>query len=418
MQQIPISQGVTLRHYETHIFQTRTYTIWFRRPLQREEATRNALLPAVWMRGCQAFPSARDIARHAETLCGAVFLIDVVKKGEEHLLRVSLETTRDVSAGDAIAFLRAVLFEPLADSGAFRKAQVDAAREALRKALLARENDKRAYARLRCVEELCRDEPFGVDGDGYASDIPAASPEALYAQHIALLSETAVDIITVGDMAAEALAAQLQHRLPFPDGHRAAPPPAGFAIPPLSPRIVEEAVDTSQGKLCIGLRAGIAPIGQAYCNLLVANALFGGGGNSMLFARVREKAQLCYYVSSAYYRFKSILLVESGLDAADFPHAEELIAESISHMQSGDFTQDALSKAKKTLARSLRTLADDPAALADFTVAQIIAGDSGGLNEVIQGIEAATSEGCRSAFAQVQTVLTYRLTQEGGNPYA
>ena len=424
MQSYSLAPGITLRHFETHVFLTRTYTIWFRLPLCRADATQNALLPDVLKRGCTAFPTARDIQRRAESLSGTAFTADAVKKGEEQLLRFSLETTRDVSVADALGFLREMLLRPLAENGCLNKAHTDAARETLRKAILSRANDKRTYARLRCLEELCRNEPFGVYGDGYAEDLDAADARALYARYKTILSQTAAEIITIGDMDADDLAASIQAILPFPRKGVSTPPEASFAIPDEPTRTTQEHMDAAQGKLCIGLRAGVPSSGQAYCDLLVANALFGGGGDAKLFTNVREKAQLCYYVSSSYYRFKSILLVESGLDPADFTQAETLIAKEMESMRAGDFTQEALDKAKKTLARHIRTLADDPATLADFTMAQVIAGDeSSGLAEVVRSIEAVTKDSCQTAFSQMRLVLTYRLspqetTQKGETAHA
>ena len=413
MEKLPLAPGFTLRHFKTHNFLTRTYALRFRLPLTRADAAAHALLPGVLRRGCRDFPAARDITRRAEALHGASFAAEIAKKGEEQLLSLTLETTRDVPAADALGFLRAVLLEPLTDGGAFRPAYVNEAREALRKVILSRANDKRAYARLRCLEELCRDEPFGIYGDGCAEDLDGFTPESLYARYEAVLSGAA-ECITVGDADADDLAAHIQNALPLPRKRAAPPPAADFAVPEQPARAVDESTDAAQGKLCLGIRTGVPPTGQAYCDLLAANALFGGGGDSRLFTQVREKARLCYYASSSYYRFKGILLAECGLDAADFPRAEEMIGKELDAMRTGQFTHGALDKAKRSLSRWLRTLSDDPAALVDFTMAQIIARDDRGVSEVVRGVEAVTPEGCQAAFANARLGLTYRLAQRKG----
>ena len=71
------------------------------------------------------------------------------------------------------------------------------------------------------------------------------------------------------------------------------------------PRVVEEAMDVSQGKLAMGYRCS----SDDYPAMVLANLIFGGTSNSKLFLNVRERLSLCYYASSSYARSKNILTV-------------------------------------------------------------------------------------------------------------
>ena len=408
-----IAPGITLRHIETPKFTTRLYTVLIRRQLSRDEVTMNALLPGVLKRGSAVYPDARSIQHKAETLYGAVIEANVVKKGEEQILQFCLETMRDVPMREAALFLRDVLLRPLIDDGAFRAMHVDAEREALRQEIRGRQDDKRTYARMRCLEEMCKNEPFGVYGDGYEEDLDGITQKDLLAQYEKVVSQAPVEIIIVGDMPEDEalLCAAL---LDFPRGKVKEIPVAEVSVRAEKPCVAEEPQEVAQGKLCIGLRADVPPKGAAYYALLVANAIFGGSADSKLFANVREKAQICYYVSSVLYRFKSILLIESGIAPRDFEKAEKMIAEQLAQMQEGAFTSNDLDKAKKALGKHLRGLADDPSALSDFLLSQAVAGDALSLAEAVEQVEAVTLADCGAAFGGVWLDTTYRLAPGKG----
>ena len=412
-QTTPIAPAITLRTAATTHFTTRQYTVVLRVPLARKTATATAMLPGLLKRGSAVDTDARQIHIRAENLHGAAFAAMVQKKGEEQLLQFTLETTRDVPVREAFLVLRDILLRPLAADGAFHTPYVDAAREALRQQIAARANNKRIYARLRCLEEMCREEPFGVHGDGYAEDLDALTAVGLFAHYNEIINKAPVEIITVGDCS-EAEAAFGASLFDFPSERFVAAPtkPAAKRLPPTKPKPkpIAEAAAVAQGKLCIGLRAAAPQKGQAYYALLVANAIFGGGGDSKLFAHLREKAQLCYYVHSIFYRFTSILLIESGIASSDFAKAETLMAEQSDHMRKGNITAQELDKAKRALSKHFRGLADTPSALSDFMLSQALADEALTPEEAAACVEAVTEEACKDAFANIFVDTIYRLT--------
>jgi len=419
MQAIHIAPGMTLRHVKTGTFYTRTYTILYRCPLTRGYVTANALIPGVLKRGTRAFPDARALAARAEELYGAVLEASVVKKGEEQLLQFCLETTRDVPEAEAVAFLCGIICRPVAEEGAFRGLYTEAEKGNLARVIAGRQNDKREYARLRCIEEMCNGEPFGLYGDGYAEDLEKITAHTLYAQYEAVLTRSPVEILTVGDMEQEALAALFAKHMHTTRTSIEAIQAADTSRRPRKVRRITEGMAVAQGKLCLGLRAGGTPAGQGYYELMCANAIFGGGADSLLFTHIREKNELCYYVQSVLYRYKSILLIEAGLEPQDFEKAEGLIAEQLTRMKNGAFDADALDKAKRALIKHLQGLNDDPSMLTDFMLSQALAGGEMDTAAAIAGITAVTAKGCARVFGEVALDTCFYLTpQEGGHVYA
>jgi len=414
METMQIGTGIQLRHVKTPKFQTRVLILLFRTPLARENATARALLPGVLRRGCVAYPNAHTIRRQAEAMYGAVFDASVVKKGEEQLLQFFLETPAAVPLAEAVRFLCDVALRPLLADGLFCEGYVTAERDVLRRVVENRVNDKRAYARLRCVEEMCVGEPFGVYGDGYAEDLERFDNAALPAVYADMVAHAPVEWLSVGNDAAAEVGDAITRQMHNVRGNIAMVPVAQYEKNVRTARRVAEYADVAQDKLCIGIRANVAPRGQAYYDLLVANMIFGGGADSKLFAAVRERESLCYYVHSFLYRFKSILLIESGVQPQDFEKAVRLIQAQFMQMQNGDFTVDALQKAKNALVKHMCAVMDEPSALLDFWLAQAVARDDGGQDDAMESIRAVTMAGCCGALQNAVLDVTYRLTAEGG----
>ena len=63
--------GVTLRCYPDQRFKHGCLSLQLIRPMCREEAALNALLPAVLLRGCGSCPDLRDITLRLDDLYGA-----------------------------------------------------------------------------------------------------------------------------------------------------------------------------------------------------------------------------------------------------------------------------------------------------------------------------------------------------------
>ena len=79
---IPVLPGVHLTAVQTVKFKTGCFSVNLLRPLNRQEAARNALLPNVLLRGTAAHPTMQAISEHLDTLYGASMGPFVRKRGE------------------------------------------------------------------------------------------------------------------------------------------------------------------------------------------------------------------------------------------------------------------------------------------------------------------------------------------------
>ena len=116
---IELFPGVTLRCCRDERFKQGVLSLQFLRPMCREEAALNALLPAVLLRGCRACPDMRAITLRLDDLYGASVGALVRRIGDVHCTGLSCGFIDDRFAleGDQIfapmlAFLEEILLDP------------------------------------------------------------------------------------------------------------------------------------------------------------------------------------------------------------------------------------------------------------------------------------------------------------------
>ncbi|MDR2903463.1 MAG: insulinase family protein [Clostridiales bacterium] len=420
---IALGEGIGLLHIASKKFKTIHIALLFRRRLNRAEVTKNALLPPILKRGARRYPTLSAINTRADSLYGAIFDSDILKKGEEQILQFYLEVL-DGSVDpsllyDGLELLRDVTLDPLTEGGGFQKEYVAQEKENLKTKIESRVNDKKEYAKLRLIECMCKDEPFGLYGDGYAEDLAAVDAENLYRHYQTVLAESPIDFIVIGDCDTEALAGHIKALFHMKRSAVKATPSAELRFDPAAERKeITEPADVHQEKLCIGLRCGCAPAGDAFYALLVLNELFGGGPESKLFADIREKQSLCYYINSFLYRFKSILCVESGVEPGDAKKTADLVLKQLEALKTGDFDGADVKKAVQTLTKQYTGIYDYPQGVMDFYHAEKMLGQTGGIAETVERIKKVEKDAVVTVAAGIYPDTVYLLssTQKEGQP--
>lgn len=174
-------------------------------------------------------------------------------------------------------------------------------------------------------------------------------------------------------------------------------------------RRVTDHLEVTQGKLAMGFRTGVTMTSRRYPATVVANALFGGTATSKLFLNVREKLSLCYYASSRLDRHKGLMLLQSGVNFADFDRAEQEILAQLEAVRTGDFTEEELTAAKKAAASAYRSLQDTQASQEDYWLSQSVAELQISPGELALLLEEVTREQVIETARRWQLDCVYKL---------
>lgn len=378
-------------------FRTNLLVLFFDLPLQRELATKTALLAEVLKQGGNPVQAARQ----AEELYGAIWDISVVKKGERQLLLCSLETLKNVEVGEAISFLRERLFAPRREGGFSQKA-VERQKKILRRRLESQRDDKKAFARRRALEETAKGTAFAVSGDGYAEDLADISAEGLFSFYQQLLETAKVKVFFCGEREEQVLSL----RQDFPG--RAAEETAAAPIRREKPHFVQEKTDIAQARLLLGFM-GDAESGGREAALLLFNQLLGGDPDSALFQRLREQEGLCYEIKSYRYPLSPYVFVQAGIRAEDAKKAGKEILNCLEQWKKEGIPQERLRQAKESLLREYTALADNPWGMVDFLAEQALQGRELHTERILRQIERAEEADILRAAKHLRLQAVYLL---------
>lgn len=418
IQTIDLLPGVQLLYFPDSRFKQEGLSIQFVRPMCREEAALNALLPPVLLRGCESAPDLRTITLRLDDLYGAAVGSQLRRVGDYQATGLSCSFMKEeyALAGDAIfapmlAFLQELLFCPLLENGVFSNQIVDSEKRNLLSAIAAQKNDKRAYASAQMLKRMCKADSFGIPRLGEKEDVEAITPESLYAHYQKILRESPVQLFYVGSADPEKLAQLLR-----PMFERLARTPV--SLPPQTTFHdcggceETEQMDVAQGKLCMGFVTPVTLRDAAFVPTQIFNTIFGGGMISKLFMKIREELSLCYDISSVYHGSKGILTVSAGIDnTMDGPVREEILRQ-LSACQAGDFTQHELEAAKQALLTQLKSTHDSPGAIEGYYATAALSGLPLTPEAYIRAVEQATAADVAAAARQVKLHTVYFLRGE------
>ncbi len=391
-------------------FRTNLLVFFFDLPLQRETATQTALLAELLKHGSENYPTPQALAKRAEELFGALWDVSVVKKGDRQLLLFSLEVLKAVEFQDAVDFLRELLLHPLLEGGAFPVVAVARQKQILRRRLEGLQDDKKAFARKRALEETAEGTAWAISADGYAEDLDAIDGRGLYAFYRKLLEEAHACVFFCGDRAEKskltALRRDFAGNLPWSarteqDFEKQEPP-----------RFILEHMDAEQTRLVMGF-CGDIRTAKRQAALAILHQLLGGDPDSMLFREMREKEGLCYDVKSYLYPLSPYLFVQAGIEEKNARKAGKLVLRCLEERREKPATAKELRRAKEALARQLEGLADQPWAMVDFFTEQVLQERPLSAEKFLRDMERVDAEDVQAAAAHLELAAVYLCSGRG-----
>lgn len=415
---IELFPGVTLRCCRDDRFKQNVLSLQFLRPMCREEASLNALLPAVLLRGCKSCPDMRSVTLKLDDLYGASIGALVRRTGDIQSTGLSCGfiDNRFTLEGDTLlapmmAFLEEILLDPVTADGVFSAEYVASEKQNLIWTLESQRNDKRAYAGNQLLKQLCKEDSYGIPRLGEIADVEAITPESLYAHYRKVLEESPVHVFFVGSMDPEAVADALQPML----SRLAKQPmtlPSQTGLKPGDYCEREEVLDVAQGKLCMGYVTPITLRDPRYAAMQVCNTIFGAGMTSKLFMQVREKMSLCYDIGSGFHGSKGIMTVSAGIEFEKKDIVLQEVKHQLQQILEGNVSREEMAAAKESLLSMLRSYHDSPSAIEGYYASAAISGIGMDTARFMAAVEAVELSDVIAAAKTLQLQAVYFLKGE------
>lgn len=415
-----IKEGINLHMIKTNKFKTNLLSVFLTTPLLKETITKEALIGSVLRRGCKTMPTTEQISINLEEMYGASFDCGIEKIGDNHVLKFYLETINDEFLPQeenmlkkSIDTILEIVFEPLSENGEFKKEYVKTEKENLKQIIEGKIDNKAKYAQDRCIEEMYKDKPYGLYKFGYVEDLEKITSKELYEYYKKMIKECKIDIFISGKIDTTETKEMVEKNANITNlqGRKIVINKEQKLDNVEEPKIIEEKLDVTQGKLVLGLNIPDTSLDEKYVAMMY-NTILGGGANSKLFQNVREKASLAYTAGSSYIRQKDNILIRAGIEIANYNKALDIIKKQIEDMKNGEFTKKNLEDAKQNIISAIKFIPDEQDTQITYYFGQVIAGSNVSFEEYIKRIESITKEQIVNLAKKININTIYFLTNK------
>lgn len=342
-----------IKKIETKKFKTNVYALYLTIPLTKENVTYNALIPTVLKRGCEKYNNQLEISKKLEEMYDATFGIGITKVGNNEVLKFYLESlnnnylpnNEDLSK-TSIEMLLNIVMNPYLVNGKFDDDYVEQEKENLKKVIESRKDNKDTYATNRLLEEMFKEEPYGLYKFGNIDEIDNITSKKLYEKYKELIKNSEKYLYIVGDV--ENLNIE-SYNIDEKEITISKEFPVKISE---KENIVKEQMDVTQGKLVIGLNT---PNNKQEV-IALYNTILGKGANSKLFLNVREKEGLAYSAGSTYLKRNNAIIISTGIEVSKYNKAVEVIKNQLKDMEDGNITEKEMKDAKQFINAGLNLI--------------------------------------------------------------
>ena len=363
-----IKEGIKLHLIKNERFKTNLIAVFLTMPLERENITKNAMIPMILRRGSKNMPTQEDISKNLEEMYGAIFDCGVEKKGENHILKFYLESINDEflpeSQGkilkESIDKLLEIVFNPLVENEEFNKQYIEQEKINLKQIIEGRADNKSRYALDRCVEEMYKDTNYSLYKYGYVEDLEKINASNLYISYKKIIEQCNIDIYVSG-IVDEEIIKYIEENNNLKNINNRKSIIKKYEIEkekPIKEKTIFENLDVNQGKLIMGLKVPMQTEDKQY-DTIIYNSILGGSANSKLFQNVREKASLAYTANSSYIRMKNTICINCGIEFANYEKAVEIIKTQLEEMKNGNFSEEDVENAKRGYISAIKSIEDE-----------------------------------------------------------
>lgn len=394
---ISLKPGINLHIINTNKFKTNLVAVFLTTPLNKENVTKNALIPMILRRGSKTLKNLEEINNKLDEMYGASFDCGIDKTGDNQILKFYMESINnnflpenENLLKESIEVLFDLIFNPETKNNSFKDEYVNSEKENLKQIIQGKIDNKAKYAYERCVEEMYKGKPFGLYKFGNIEELEKINAKDLYEYYKKLTAECKIDIFISGEID-ESIEKDVVSILNLNEREPVYNKKSEELEEGKNTQTIEEHKEVSQGKLVIGLQVGKKDKDSKY-SAIIYNAILGGTPTSKMFQNVREKAHLAYVAGSNYVRQKNNVFIRCGIEIENYQKALDLIKVQIEDMKKGDFTEEDIKNAKTSIISTIKAIPEEQDSEITYNFGQEISGQKMKYEEYEQKINEVTKQ--------------------------
>lgn len=408
-----IADGI---HYTTIInkqLKTNFIVIHMLTELSEETAALNAIVPTVLTYSSAKITDNRELNEKLHSLYGANLGGYYSKYGDTHNLMLSANCINDryCLEGEKIteelaAITADCLTNPHLEGEAFCEKAFALKKQELLDFIDSEINDKRSYAFKRANYNIYRNEPAAVPISGSRERAEKLTAADAYKQYKKLLKTSQIEVLFIGAAPNEECKKILSDALLKVDREYVGDNSTERSLFKAEVCRVTEPHDVAQSKMIIAFKTDCDNI--EVMDLMLA--VYGATPFSKLFMNVREKLSLCYYCASGHNSLKGTVYVDSGVEHTNTGKAEAEILNQLDAMKKGDFTDEELENARRTVLNNIKGINDNPQSIGHWYFHRIYENDIYSPEEYAERVKNVTRKEVIAAANSLKLDTVYVLT--------
>ena len=318
-----------------------------------------ALMAAVLEVSSKKYPNIQTLNDFAADHFGADMGVSLFKLGLTHHLQMTyqfiadkyLDTNNQLT--DAIEFLEQQLLSPNFSN----EQSIEIEKNNLINLLQNQDENLNSYSKKKLFKNFYDDKRLTIDVNGEIDSINKINQDDLKNTHQAMIGKDKITIIVVGDIdSKQVINLFKKSKLVLADRN----PNLDYFYQQDNHQFsyIDEVKNINQSKLSIAYNLSVDQKGDQRFVAYLFNSLLGGTPQSKLFTNVREAESLAYSIGSVYDRFTNAVIVQAGIDQANYKKTDLLIDEQIKQIQNGDFDDRLIEDIKRGIINDNLSLSD------------------------------------------------------------
>lgn len=349
---------------KTDKFKNCSMEIMFRNTLVKEEITENNMLVDMLMHSSKKYPKRRDVAIELENLYSSSIRGFTTRLGNSVLLSFVTDflNPKYCEKGyleDVLTLPFEMLLHPNIENEEFDRRSFQIIKNRIKSDIESLKENASRYAFRRSLTLMDEESPSSYYMVGYLEDLENITPSTLVKTYQHMLNDYVCDIYVIGNLDMDQVVEIIKKK---------------FMLQTIKDIKIDLYVENKTKKKHLDIVEkgnyeqdsfvmiyNLEQLTKREKNFVIHlyNIILGSGGlTSKLYKYLREENSLCYVVSSMYQKYDGLLLVYSGIDKKDKNKCVKLVNKAIQEMVNGDFTEDELENAKKSVISSIKMSED------------------------------------------------------------
>ena len=286
IKEIKLQEHLNLYMVNSKKFKTDLLGVYIKRPLNKKEAAKNALLTRILLRSTMKHQTSKALSIYLEEAYGMILVSDVIKYGETQVLQFKLQFPNKKHIKDKDIFKKAlnlfkeIIFNPHITEDSFNQEYFNQEKINLIDEIKSRVNDKMSYSLERCMETMYEGEPYEIYMYGDEKDVQEITNEGLYEHYLDIIKTSLFDICVIGDVEFDEIEDEIKDIFIL-DSEK----PVYYPAIQIHKKInkvkdIRESYSIKQGKLVMGFRSNLYHYDSLYEASVLAYHILGGGANS------------------------------------------------------------------------------------------------------------------------------------------